>query len=130
MGNGSGCRAVYPPMDFWIEPRLGAAPMAQGDVVVQAPPDVQRATPANPLTRLLPVAMGVASAGMMLVYFTSGAGSMRNPMFMFFPVMMVSSLLGSVAFGARGGGRIAEINQDRRDYLRYLDSVDTTIAKI
>jgi len=116
-------------MDFWIEPRLGAPPMAQGDVVVQAPPDVPRDTPANPLTRLLPVAMVVASAGMMVVYFTSGAGTMRNPMFMFFPVMMVISLLGSVAFGARGGGRTAEINQDRRDYLCYLDSVDTTIAK-
>jgi DNA segregation ATPase FtsK/SpoIIIE, S-DNA-T family len=116
-------------MDFWIEPRLAAPPMAQGDVVVQAPPDVPRDTPANPLTRLLPAAMVVASAGMMVVYFTSGAGTMRNPMFMFFPVMMVISLLGSVAFGARGFGRTAEINQDRRDYLRYLDSVDTTIAK-
>src|SRR6185312_3794647 len=129
MGNGSGCRAVYPPMDFWIEPRLGAPPMAQGDVVVQAPPDVPRDTHANPLTRLLPVAMVVASAGMMVVYFTSGAGTMRNPMFTLFPVMMVISLLGSIAFGARGGGRTAEINQDRRYYLRYLDSVDTTIAK-
>jgi len=129
MGNGSGCRAVYPAMDFWIEPRLAAPPMAKGDVVVQAPPDVPRDMPANPLTRLLPVAMVVASAGMMAVYFTSGTGSLRNPMFMFFPVMMVISLLGSVAFGARGGSRTAEINQDRRDYLRYLDSVDTTIAK-
>ena len=70
MGNGSGCRAVYPAMDFWIQPRLAAPPMAKGDVVVQAPPDVPRDMPANPLTRLLPVAMVVASAGMMAVYFT------------------------------------------------------------
>ena len=54
---------------------------------------------------------------------------MRNPMYMFFPVMTLISLLGSVAFGARGGNRTAEIDQGRRDYLRYLDSVDVTIAK-
>jgi DNA segregation ATPase FtsK/SpoIIIE, S-DNA-T family len=116
-------------MDFWIEQRLAAPPMAEGDIVVQAPPDVPRETPANPLNRLLPVAMVVASGGMMVVYFTSGAGTMRNPMFMFFPVMMVISLLGSVAVGSRAGSRTAEINQNRRDYLRYLESVDTTLAK-
>jgi S-DNA-T family DNA segregation ATPase FtsK/SpoIIIE len=50
-------------------------------------------------------------------------------MFMFFPVMMIVSLLGTVATGGRGGSRIAEINKDRRDYLRYLDSVESEIGK-
>ena len=46
-------------------------------------------------------------------------------MFMFFPVMMLVSLLGTVAVGWRAAAsRTAEINQDRRDYLRYLESVD------
>ena len=49
--------------------------------------------PANPLARLLPVAVIVATVGMMTLYFTSGAAG-RNPMFMFFPVMMLASIVG------------------------------------
>ncbi|HEX3285252.1 MAG TPA: type VII secretion protein EccCa [Mycobacterium sp.] len=116
-------------MEFRIEPRLAAPSVGEGDVVVQAPPDVPCDMLVNPLTRLLPVAMVVASAGMMAVYLTSGAGTVRNPMFMFFPVMMIVSLIGNVALGSRGGSRTAEINQDRRDYLRYLESVDAVVTK-
>ena len=84
--------------------------------------------PGNPLSRLLPVAMVVGTVGMMVVYLTSGASATRNPMFMFFPVMMVGSLLGTMVSGTRGGGRVAEINQDRRDYLRYLASLESSIV--
>jgi DNA segregation ATPase FtsK/SpoIIIE, S-DNA-T family len=116
-------------MEFLIEPRLATPPTAEGELVVHAPPDVTQDVPGNPLSRLLPAVMIVATAGMMGIYFTSGASAMRNPMFMLFPVMMLASLLGTVASGARGGSRIAEINQDRRDYLRYLASLDSTIEK-
>ena len=85
--------------------------------------------PGNPLARLLPVAMVVATVGMMALYFTSGGGAMRNPMFMFFPVMMLMSVVGTLAYGARGANRTSEINVDRRDYLRYLDTVDVAIAQ-
>ena len=115
-------------MEFWIEPRLAAPPMAEGEVVVHAPPDVARNAPGNPLYKLLPAAMVVAMVGMMVIYYTSGGTAMRNPMFMLFQVMMLVSLLGTVAFGARGS-RTAEINQDRRDYLRYLESLEHAISK-
>jgi DNA segregation ATPase FtsK/SpoIIIE, S-DNA-T family len=42
--------------------------------------------------------------------------------------MMVISLLGNLA-GPRGGNRAAEINEGRRDYLRYLASVEATVTK-
>ncbi len=115
-------------MEFLIEPRLATPPGADGEIVVMPPPDVPRDVPGSPLSRLLPVAMVVATVGMMVIYFTSGASSMRNPMFMFFPVMMLGSLLGTVMSGARGGSRVAEINQDRRDYLQYLASLDSLIV--
>lgn len=102
--------------------------MPEGEVVVNAPPDVPREVPGNPLSRLLPVVMVVATVGMMVFYFTSGAAT-RNPMFMLFPVMTLASLLGTVVTGARGGTRVAEINRDRRDYLRYLASLDTKIME-
>ena len=73
--------------------------------------------------------MLVAALGMMAEFFTSGAGANRTPMFMFFPVMMVMSVLGSVLYGARGGAnRSAEIDGNRRSYLRYLDCLDDDIA--
>ena len=116
-------------MEFWIEPRLATPPLNEGEVVVHAPPDVPRDMPANPLSRLLPAAMIVATVGMMVVYLTSGTTAMRNPMFMFFPIMMLVSLLGTLAVGASGGNRTAEINQDRRDYLRYLESLEHMVSK-
>ncbi len=96
-------------MEFSIEPRLAAPPSTQGEIVVKPPPDLPRETPGNPLSRLLPVAMIVATAGMMVLYLTSGSSAMRNPMFMFFPVMMIVSLLGTVATGG------TRRKPDRRD---------------
>ena len=115
-------------MEFLIEPRLAIPPTAEGDLVVKAPPEVPRDVPGNPLSKLLPAAMVVATVGMMAFYFASGASAMRNPMFLFFPVMMTASLLGTLVSGARGGNRLAEINRDRRDYLRYLASLESKIV--
>ena len=123
-----GDRSVHCSMEFVREPRLPVPPMAHGEVAVDAPPQLPKPVPVNPLARLLPVAMLVAALGMMAVYFTSAAAPMRNPMYMFFPVMMLSSVLGTLAYGARGANRSAEINQDRRNYLRYIDTLDVGIA--
>ncbi|MDQ2637989.1 MAG: type VII secretion protein EccCa, partial [Actinomycetota bacterium] len=103
--------------------------MASGDLPVEAPPQVPKAVPVNPLARLMPLAMLVAAVGMMAFYFTSGTASARNPMFLFFPVMMLVSVLGSVAYGARGANRSAELNRDRQSYLRYLDALDAATTQ-
>ena len=116
-------------MDFSREPRLPAPPMADGDITVDAPPEVQKNPPANPLARLMPVAMLVAAGGMMALYFTSGGAASRGPMFMFFPVMMLASVVGSLAYGSRGANHTAQLNEDRRGYLGYLDALDETVAK-
>ncbi len=115
-------------MDFVPEPRLRVPPMAHGRVAVEAPPQIPALTPVNPLARLLPVAMLVAAVGMMAVYFTSGAPALRNPMYMFFPVMMLTSVLGTVVHGARGSNRTADINRNRQKYLRYIDTLDEATA--
>jgi S-DNA-T family DNA segregation ATPase FtsK/SpoIIIE len=109
-------------MDFVCVPRLAAPQLDEGDIVVEPPPDVPRQAPANPLTWLLPAAMLVAALGMALLYFTSGTS--RSPMFMLFPVMMLVSVVGSLAYGSRGTRRTGEVDQDRREYLRYLDALD------
>ena len=53
---------------------------------------------------------------------------MRNPMYMFFPVMMLTSVIGTLVYGARGANRTADINKDRRNYLRYIDTLDSETA--
>lgn len=99
--------------------------------MLKPPPAVPKAVSTNPVARLLPVVMLVAAVGMMAVYFTSGTGTNHTPMFMFFPVMMVMSVLGSVLYGARGGAnRSAEIDADRRSYLRYLDGLDDDVTAV
>nr|WP_090279637.1 type VII secretion protein EccCb [Mycolicibacterium komanii]CRL75311.1 type VII secretion protein EccCb [Mycolicibacterium komanii] len=100
-------------------------------VVVKPPPALPKASSSNPVARLLPLAMLVATVGMTAVYFTSGATAGRAPMFMFFPVMMVMSVLGTLLYGARGGAdRSAETDRNRRSYLRYLDELDDEIVAI
>lgn len=99
-----------------------------GEFTLDAPPPVPRPTGGHPLARLMPFAMLIAAGGMMLLYFSSGAGQARSPMFGFFPVMMVMSLVGTLAFGARGTQRGAEVERHRREYLRYLDGVDRAVA--
>ncbi|KUI16976.1 secretion protein EccC [Mycobacterium sp. GA-1285] len=107
---------------------MESSPTARG-VVVKSPPALPKAASSNPLARLMPLAMLVAAVGMMAVYFTSGAGENRTPMFAFFPAMMVMSALGTMLYGARGGAdRSAEIDRNRRSYLRYLDGLDDEVV--
>ena len=126
--NQIGDGGVNNSMDFVREPRVPVPPMTRGPVVVDAPPQIPAATPANLLARLLPVAMLAAAIGMMAVYFTSGAQTMRNPMYLFFPVMMLTSVVGTLVYGARGTNRTADINKDRQRYLNYLDTLDQAIT--
>lgn len=97
-------------------------------LIVRAPPPVPRELPPNPVARLLPLVMVVAMAGMLVLYFTSGNSAMRTPVFSFFPVLMVASAVGTLAYGARGTHRTAELNADRRQYLRHLDELDRQAA--
>ena len=120
---------VHHSMDFVREPRVPVPPVAHGPVVVDAPPQIPAAAPANLLARLLPLAMLAAAIGMMAVYFTSGAQTMRNPMYLFFPVMMLMSVVGTLVYGARGTNRTADIDKDRQKYLTYLDTLDEAAAR-
>lgn len=92
-----------------------------GEVTLQAPPEIPRIVPGNLMTKLMPVVMVAAMVGMVALMFTSGMAA--NPMMLMFPAMMLVSMLGMVAGGGKGGTRTAEANEDRKDYLRYLDQL-------
>ncbi len=98
-----------------------------GEVTLQAPPEIPRVVPGNLMTKLMPVVMVAAMVGMVALMFTSGMAA--NPMMLMFPAMMLMSMLGMVAGGGKGGGaRTAEANEDRKDYLRYLDQLRKDVA--
>ncbi|MGB0875839.1 MAG: type VII secretion protein EccCa [Mycobacterium sp.] len=102
--------------------------MPEGKIVVDPPPELAKPPVVSPLARLMPVAMIAAMAGMGALYLTSGAASARNPMFMFFPAMMLVSVIGTLVYGGRGTGRTAEVNEQRAGYLRYLEALDDSLV--
>lgn len=101
---------------------------------MQPPPDVPRVIPGGIMMKLLPVIMILAVIGMMAMMFTVGGRSiLTNPMMMMFPMIMVMSMVGMFAGGGRSGGKkAAELNEERKDYFRYLtqlrDEVQSTGA--
>ncbi|MFD6391334.1 type VII secretion protein EccCa [Nocardia sp. NPDC060259] len=94
-----------------------------GEVTLQPPPEIPRITPGNLLMKLMPVVMVVGMVGMMALMFTQGGDMMRNPMSMMFPLMMIMSMVTMFGQGSGKGAKAAEANEDRKDYLRYLDQV-------
>ena len=101
--------------------RMSGPQFSDAEIVVEPPADVPRAAPTSPMTRLLPVLMIVAMAGMMAFFFSSGAAITRNPTALLFPVMMLVSTIGMLAYGGRGLNRAGEVDEGRKDYLRYLE---------
>ncbi|AKS35641.1 type VII secretion protein EccCb [Mycolicibacterium goodii] len=102
---------------------------ATGELLIDAPPELPRATPVPIVTRVLPVVLVIAMVGMMVVYFRSGATTTRGPAVMFFPAMMAMSVLATLVYSLRGTGQSAELERGRREYLRYLDGVDALAAQ-
>lgn len=109
--------------------KTGRSDAGTGEVLIDAPPEVPRATPVPVVTRVLPVVLVVAMVGMMVVYFRSGVATGRGPAVMFFPAMMAMSVLATLAYSLRGNGGSAELERDRREYLRYLDGLDVLAAE-
>lgn len=101
-----------------------------GELALTAPPEIARSAPQNLLVRLLPVVMVVALVGMVaLMVMTGGRAALSNPLFLMFPVMMLMSMVGMLAAGRGGPARAAELNEDRKDYLRYLTQTRVTVAE-
>ncbi|BDH58929.1 type VII secretion protein EccCa [Tsukamurella sp. PLM1] len=123
---------VFEPVTegFARKQRLAPPRTPGGEVALQAPPEIPRAVPGGLLGKLLPVVMVVAVVGMIALMFTSGSAMMNSPYMMMFPMMMLMSMFGMYGMNNRGGGAsAAELNEDRKDYLRYLGQVRGQVEK-
>ncbi|MFE5478993.1 MULTISPECIES: type VII secretion protein EccCa [unclassified Nocardia] len=109
---------------FVRRPRIAPPRAPGGEVALTPPPEIQRAIPSPLMMKLMPVIMVVAVVGMIAMMVTMGRNLLANPMMMMFPMMMLMSMVGMMA-GMRGGGpkRAVELNEERKDYFRYLDQV-------
>lgn len=115
-------------MPDWLPgTRIAAPHVPDREIVIEAPIDIPRAVPASPLMRLLPVVMIVATAGMVTLFVVSGAA--RNPAFLLLPAMMTVSAIGMMLHGGRSATRTAEVDETRKDYLRYLARLRGEVAE-
>ncbi len=117
---------------FVRRPRIAPPVAPGGEVNIQPPPEIPRIIPGNVLMKLFPVIMLIAIVGMIALMFTVGGRSMlSNPMMLMFPMLMLVSMGGMFMGGGRSGGKkAAELNEERKDYFRYLgqlrEDVQTT----
>jgi S-DNA-T family DNA segregation ATPase FtsK/SpoIIIE len=100
--------------------------MPGGELVLEPPPEPERVVPPGLVARLLPIVMVLASVGFIAVLGFSPSS------FLFGGIFLVSTLGMVLAGGGgrSGGARAATVDEDRRDYLRYLSSVRRTVRRI
>ncbi|MFI5779328.1 type VII secretion protein EccCa [Nocardia sp. NPDC051570] len=96
-----------------------------GEVILNAPPEITSPVPAPLWQRLMPLVMVVAMLGMVgLMVTMSGKAMLTNPFTLMFPMMMLMSMVGMFAGRSGGGGKkAAELNEERKDYFRYLEQL-------
>ena len=102
--------------------RLPGPTMPSGDLDLQAPPELPRVLPRNPIFLVLPAVMIASSAGFVFVGGVSATSIMMGS-------MMAVSTLGMMAGAGGAPSRRGQLEQDRRDYLRYLDTVRASLRR-
>jgi len=115
--------------DWQPGPRVAAPSLPDSEVVLEPPNALPQRLSVNPVARVFPVVLIVAMAGMLLLFVRPGAAAARNPASLLFPAMMVVSSLGMMAHGRGAGSRTAEVDEGRKDYLRYLDRLRAEVTE-
>ncbi|WP_067818994.1 type VII secretion protein EccCa [Nocardia inohanensis] len=114
---------------FVRRPRIAPPRAPGGEMALTPPPEIPRAVAGSLLTKLMPVVMVVAMIGMVAMMAMMGRSILSNPMMMMFPMMMIMSMAGML-MGQRGGNKsAAELNEDRKDYFRYLDQTRREVRR-
>ncbi|WP_370588558.1 type VII secretion protein EccCa [Pseudonocardia sp. C8] len=106
-------------------PRRTVPELPGGELVLEPPPEPERPVPGGLAQRLLPLVMIAGS----LLFVVVGRGDASS--WLFGGMFALSAVGMLVSGGGRGAGaRTAAMDEDRRDYLRYLGVLDRTAAEI
>ncbi|MET9488671.1 type VII secretion protein EccCa [Nocardia sp. NPDC006630] len=114
---------------FVRRPRIAPPRAPGGEMALTPPPEIPRAVAGSLLSKLMPVVMIVAMIGMIGMMAMMGKSILSNPMMMMFPMMMIMSMAG-MFMGKSGGAKSAgELNEERKDYFRYLDQTRREVRR-
>ncbi|HKT04809.1 MAG TPA: type VII secretion protein EccC, partial [Rugosimonospora sp.] len=102
--------------------------MPQGEIVLQPPPVLPRGSGqgASQLLLMLPMMLGMGA--MSFVYIGRSSG----PMTWIFGILYAGVLVGMLVMGVSRGGaaKKSQINDERRDYLRYLGGLRKQVREV
>lgn len=106
----------------FVRPARSTEPGVCGEeeIVVAAPPPVPAARPARGFLRWMPVVGVLVGGGVLVAFLASGSGATHGTTALLWPIMMVGSLVTTLAYGSGSGTRNAELDQGRDRYLGYL----------
>ncbi|MCX4092192.1 type VII secretion protein EccCa [Nocardia sp. alder85J] len=85
---------------------------------LQPPTELPKPVPPSRIKMIMPVVMMAGMGGMMVIMLRSGGGF--SPTSLMFPMMMVVSMFGMIGGSLGGGGGSANLNEERKDYLRSI----------
>ncbi|MFC9993688.1 type VII secretion protein EccCa [Nocardia sp. NPDC127526] len=114
---------------FVRRPRIAPPRAPGGEMALTAPPEIPRAVAGSLLSKLMPVVMIVAMIGMIAMMAMMGRSILSNPMMMMFPMMMIMGMAGMFMGQRSGNKNAAELNEDRKDYFRYLDQTRREVRR-
>ncbi|WP_433205046.1 type VII secretion protein EccCa [Nocardia sp. CA-107356] len=119
-----------PTEGFVRRPRIAPPRAPGGEVTLTPPPEIPRAVPGPLIAKLMPLVMVVAVVGMLAMFVMMGRTLLSNPFMLMFPMMMLMSMVGMFTSGRSGSGKgVGELNEDRKDYFRYLDQVRKEVRR-
>lgn len=107
--------------------------MPDGEIQLMPPPEIERSVPTSIVMRIMPLVMMVGTVGMMAMFMMQGGGLQaiaKNPMMMMMPLMMISSMVMMFANNRNGGKNQQELDEERKDYLRYLTDTREKVRDI
>ncbi len=108
--------------------RGGAPEVPQGEIVLQPPPVLPRGSGQVPVQLLFMLPMMLGMGAMSFVYIGRSGGGMT----LIFGALYASSMIGMVVMSMSRGGasKKAQINDERRDYLRYLTGLRGQVREV
>lgn len=112
---------------FRRPPRRNGPAMPRGEVLLESPPELPEQLPKS-LGRFLQILPAIAGAGALaFLYAGRGGGPITYIAGGLFGVSMLGAMLGS--FGGGGADEKAELNAERRDYMRYLAQIRRQVRR-
>jgi S-DNA-T family DNA segregation ATPase FtsK/SpoIIIE len=108
-------------------PARGPKAPAVTELRLAAPVELPKPVPSSKWRIVFMVVMVAAMVGMVVMMLRSGRG--MSPISLFFPMMMMASMFGMYGMygGASGSKGSAELNEDRKDYLRSIGNNRKTV---